>query len=132
MSASTVNATYGFSAPPEVVFGTLTDPDRTTRWLPERAVAEDARPDRVRVRAFGRVAEFDVSRAPGDMRVTWTSVDDPALYASASVRDADAGGSTVDVEIAAPAGVDAERVRGLLDETARRLGRDVSDNFTAG
>ncbi|WP_203935308.1 SRPBCC family protein [Virgisporangium ochraceum] len=29
-----ISETYDFTAPPEVVFDSLTDPDRAHRWLP--------------------------------------------------------------------------------------------------
>ncbi len=31
-----ITGSFPFTAPPEVVFGFLTDPDRTYRWLPTR------------------------------------------------------------------------------------------------
>jgi len=48
------------------------------------------------------------------------------------VEDAPSGGSLVRATVAVADGVAPERVRELLAESARRLQRDVSDNFNAG
>src|SRR4051794_24382133 len=55
-----IDETYHFTAPPEVVFGVLTDPHRTYRWLPRGFDAEAGDPDRIRVREGSQVYEFQV------------------------------------------------------------------------
>ena len=128
-----IAAEQGFDAPAEVVFGVLTDPDRTTRWLPRGMSSESAGVDHVRVRADGQIHEYDVTSVPEQLRVEWRARDSAGLHGAAWVRDAPAGGCVVHAEVTVPGG-DAERERAgeLLSEAMRHLRRDVSDNFNAG
>jgi uncharacterized protein YndB with AHSA1/START domain len=124
---------FDLDAPAEVVFGVLTDPDRTTRWLPRGMKTETRDVGHVRVRSGSEVYEYEVDVVPDRLQVGWRSVDDAGLHGTARVRDAPAGGSVVDVEVTVPGG-DAERRRAqdLVAEALRHLQRDVSDNFNAG
>jgi uncharacterized protein YndB with AHSA1/START domain len=128
-----IQGTYQFTAPAEVVFGVLTDPHRTSRWLPRGMNAESAETDRARVRSGSDVHDFEVQISTEPMRMRWHAVDGSGLDGSVLVEDAPAGGSTVRAEIAVP-GRDQEesRARRLLDESMEHLQRDVSDNFNAG
>jgi uncharacterized protein YndB with AHSA1/START domain len=127
------SGSYEFTAPAEVVFGVLTDPDRMSRWLPRGLHTESSASDRVRVRSGSRVYEYDVEVVPDELTVRWRSRDVAGAQASAQVRDAPAGGSVVDAELTVPsADSDGQRVRDLLAETMYHLQRDVSDNFNAG
>jgi uncharacterized protein YndB with AHSA1/START domain len=124
---------YDFNAPPEVVFGVLTDPDRMTRWLPTGVRTESVEAGRVRVVVGSRLHECAVQVTPGELAVQWRSLDIAGLHGSARVEDAPAGGSVLHAEVAAPQTVAGEeRVREFLAETMRHLQRDVSDNFNAG
>jgi hypothetical protein len=116
-----------------VVFGTLTDRDRTTRWLPTDMVAESHSSQRLRVRAPGGVTEYEVSTVPADLTLSWRSVDSPDLHGTPQVLDVPASGSELRVEVSTPDdGPEPDLVRAFLRETMRHLDRDVSDNFTAG
>ena len=124
-----ITESFGFDAPAEVVFGVLTDPDRTSRWLPRGMTAEPADAG-VGVRVGEHTHKYDVEVTPERLRLGWQSVEGP-FHGGAEVRDAPAGGSEVVVELDVPA-ADADRARDLLTETAGHLRRDVDDNFTAG
>ena len=132
-ATATVSGRYEFNAPAEVVFGVLTDPDRTTRWLPLGMHTESAGPDHVRVRAGAQAYECDVRIVPDHLRLEWHVRDVEGLHGTARVEDAPAGGSVVHAEVAVPGGAaDEQRASDLLVETMRHLARDVSDNFNAG
>ena len=129
----TVSSQHEFNAPAEVVFGVLTDPDRTTRWLPLGMSTVSAAVDHVQVRADGQTFRYDVSSVPEQLRVEWCSRESGGLRGAAWVRDAPAGGCVVHAEVAFAGGAaDGERVAELLSEAMRHLQRDVSDNFNAG
>ncbi len=124
---------HGFDAPAEVVYGVLTDPDRTTRWLPAGMSAEPAAAGQVRVRAGGQIYEYDVSSAPDELRVEWRARDPAVPQGAAWVADAPAGGCVVHAEVSVPGGdADRQRAEELLAEAMRHLRRDVDDNFNAG
>jgi uncharacterized protein YndB with AHSA1/START domain len=132
-AATVVAGQHEFDAPAEVVFGVLTDPDRTTRWLPVGMSAETADVGRVRVRSGGRAYDYDVSSAPDRMRVEWRTRDSAGPQGVAWVSDAPAGGCVVRAEVAVPGGdADRQRAEDLLAEAMGHLQRDVSDNFNAG
>jgi uncharacterized protein YndB with AHSA1/START domain len=124
---------HGFNAPAEVVFGVLTDPDRTPRWLPLGMSTESAGVDHARVRADGQIYEYDVTSVPDQLRVEWRSRAPAGLHGAAWVRDAPAGGCVVHAEVLVRGGA-AERQRAaeLVAEAMVHLQRDVSDNFSAG
>jgi uncharacterized protein YndB with AHSA1/START domain len=126
-----ISGSFEFTAPAEVVFGVLTDPDRTSRWLPRGMTAEAADPGRVRVRSGDQVYEYEVKLVPDDLSLSWTALDDSGLAGTARVEDGPAGGSVVHAEVS---GRDPgeEQLRELLAETMHHLQRDVSDNFNAG
>ena len=126
-----ISGSFEFTAPAEVVFGVLTDPDRTSRWLPGGMTAESADRGRVRVRSGDRVYEYEVKLVPDDLRLSWTALDDSGLAGTARVEDGPAGGSVVHAEVSGR-DPDDEQIRDLLAETMQHLQRDVSDNFNAG
>ena len=129
---ASISGTYDFTAPAEVVFGVLTDPDRAPRWLPQ-GVTESASTERVRVRVGSQIREYGVEIVPDRLELRWRALDDADLHGAAQVQDAPAGGSVLHAEVAVPgADADDQRVRRLLTETMRHLQRDVSDNFNAG
>jgi uncharacterized protein YndB with AHSA1/START domain len=132
-AAAVISGQHEFNAPAEVVFGVLTDPDRTTRWLPRGMSTVSAGVDHVRVLADGRTYEYDVSSMPEQLRVEWRSRDSAGLRGAAWVRDAPAGGCVVHAEVAVPGrGAEGEKAQKLLAEGMQHLQRDVSDNFNAG
>lgn len=105
-------AVRGMSAPPEVVYNTATDPDRSAAWLPEswRAAGSHAGDEEFEVR---------LSADAGADRVGLLQV-----------RAGAAGGSSVELTLDAQAGADG-RTTGpeqLLDS----LEREVVDNFNYG
>src|SRR4051794_32434082 len=101
-ATTTIGGRYDFDAPAEVVFGVLTDPDRTTRWLPLGMRAESRGTDGVRVRAGSQTYDYEVELVPDRLEVRWRSRDVADLHGTAQVRDAPAGGSVVDAEVAVP------------------------------
>ncbi|RIV36606.1 SRPBCC family protein [Micromonospora radicis] len=101
-------AERGVSAPPEVVFNTATDPDRTAAWLPEPLLSAS------------RVGEPDGFRARWDARDTdWS--------AELQVEPEDAGGARVRLDLTG----DGSASR-LADEALVNLAREVADNLQAG
>ena len=131
--STSVTGSYRFTAPAEVVFGVLTDPDRTSRWLPRGMNTEPAGADLVRVRLGSRVHEYGVQIVAEQLQVRWRSQDGEGLSGTARVQDEPAGGSVVHAEVVLPgAAADDEQARRLLAETMDHLQRDVSDNFNAG
>ena len=128
-----ISGSYDFTAPAEVVFGVLTDPDRTSRWLPRGMNTESADTGRVRVRVGAQVHEYGVQVVPDEFLVRFASLDDSGLNGTARVEDGPAGGSVVHAEVAVPGrAAGDEQVRNLMSETMEHLARDVSDNFNAG
>ncbi len=106
------HAERGMSAPPEVVFNTVIDPDRAAAWLPE-PLRQDG----------GRRPEL-VSET--GMCARWCSDSAPGWSAEIRVEAADAGGAQVRLDLA---GADAD---GLAEKTLANLAREVADNLTAG
>ncbi|GAA3766187.1 hypothetical protein [Micromonospora maritima] len=102
------HAERGMSAPPEVVFNTATDPDRSSAWLPEE------------LRRSGD-CQVEVVDAE-DMRARWSARD---WSAEIDVEPADAGGARVRLDLAGPD-------HALADEILANLDREVADNLTAG
>jgi uncharacterized protein YndB with AHSA1/START domain len=128
-----ISGSYPFTAPAEVVFGVLTDPDRVSRWLPLGMNTESAGPEQVRVRVGSQVQEYRVQVVPERLQVRWRSQTIAGLSGTARVQDGPAGGSVVHAEVVLPdRTADDQRARSLLAETMRHLQRDVSDNFNAG
>ena len=128
-----ITGTFPFTAPAEVVFGVLTDPDRTYRWLSEGVHVESAGPDSIKVKTGSETHEYAVSTDPARLRIEWRAPDDTGLTATAEVHDSPAGGSTVEAEVHLPGPADDEkRANELLTHTMNRLQLEVSDNFNAG
>lgn len=131
------HASYGFSAPAEVVFNTLTDLKRATRWLPPGATLRRRDDGTVAVgwtrSGQRRQAEYRLTMTPADLSVRWCPADGGAGWTGrAAVRDAPAGGSVLDVELGLP-GPDpawtpvADRV---VADALRRLDDEVAENLT--
>jgi uncharacterized protein YndB with AHSA1/START domain len=128
-----VSGSFDFGAPAEVVFGVLTDPDRTSRWLPRGMNTESANRQEVRVRVGERVHAYGVEVVTDRREVRWRSLDDAGPHGAAQVEDAPAGGSVVHADVEVPERIaDDGQVRELLEETMAHLHRDVEDNFNAG
>jgi uncharacterized protein YndB with AHSA1/START domain len=128
-----ISGSYDFTAPAEVVFGVLTDPDRISRWLPRGLNTESADREQVRIRTGEQVLRYGVKVITDHLEVQWHSQDTTGLHGTAQVDDAPAGGSIVRAEVVVPSRLaDEQRVRDLLAETMGHLQRDVSDNFNAG
>jgi hypothetical protein len=104
------SAERGVSAPPEVVFGTATDPDRASAWLPEP------------LRADGASAE---QLSTEELRARWSAAGQ--WSAEIRVEPADAGGSRMRLDLTGDA--DADR---LADQALESLARAVADNLQAG
>jgi uncharacterized protein YndB with AHSA1/START domain len=128
-----ISGSFELTAPAEVVFGVLTDPDRISRWLPRGMNTESATGSEVRVRVGAQVHAYGVKAVPDALEVQWHSLDITGLHGAAQVYDAPAGGSVVHADVVVPGRIAAEqRARDLLDEAMAHLQRDVSDNFNAG
>ena len=126
-----VSGSYGFNAPPEVVFSVLTDPDRAARWLPGTAQVDAAGTPKVRVTDGQRTGDYGVEIVADGLRVHWRSLDEGGAHGVARVEDAPGGGSVVHAEVTVP-GSDEKTVTDLLDEAMGGLRSEVSDNFNAG
>ena len=127
-----ITGSFPFTAPAEVVFGVLTDPDRTYRWLPEGVHVESAGTDDITVKTGSDTHEYAVKTDPTRLRIEWRAPDDNGLNATAEVHDSPAGGSTVEAEVELPNRADEQHARDLLARTMDRLQLEVSDNFNAG
>ncbi len=87
--------TYSLSAPPEVVFNSLTDPDRAARWLPAGATVETRDGERVVVRAGERRLELQVSIDMQRMRMTGHLASRSEVHGEVQVTQAPAGGCSL-------------------------------------
>lgn len=127
-----ISDTFAFTAPPEVVFNSLLDRERTDRWLPQGVRVEWLEDRKVRVNgSAGATVAVDVDLE--NLLLTWQSQDGRGLRGRVRAEDGPAGGSRLHVTVTAPQhGVDPAHVRSLLAETTRHLQRDVDDNFNAG
>ena len=128
-----VSDSYEFTAPAEVVFGVLTDPDRAYRWLPHGVGAESAETGRLRLRVGPDIREYGAEITAEKLQLSWRALDADDVTGTVRVADGPAGGSILHAEVSVPDGLaDDTRVRELLAETMAHLQRDVSDNFNAG
>ncbi len=101
-------AERGISAPPEVVFNTATDPDRSSAWLPEPLLS--AVPD----------GDYDGLWARWRARDTdWT--------AELRVAAEDSGGTRARLDLVGDGQPDR-----LADQALTNLAREVADNLQAG
>ncbi|MFI5914374.1 SRPBCC domain-containing protein [Dactylosporangium sp. NPDC051541] len=128
-----IDRAYGFTAPPEVVFGNLTDPAHLDRWLPPGVHGEPAGSGEVRLRAGGVQVRCVVATTPEDMRLQWHLADRDDVRGTVQALDGPAGGAQLRVRVSAPdAALPAGRAEQLLADAVERLQRDVEDNLTAG
>jgi hypothetical protein len=115
-------ATRGISAPPEVVFNTVTDPDRLAGWVPQQLRA--------------KADEHEVSVVAERLRVEWRPAGSDGWTGALQVRDGSAGGAQVEVTVeptGSPADPpDGDDVPSQLDGALTELDREVVDNLTAG
>ena len=105
-------AERGVSAPPEVAYGTATDPARRTAWLPDLLKQASAQP------AGG-----------GRLQARWTAPD-PPWSAVLQVYPVQAGGAMLRLELDAE--LPHEDLTRIADETLTGLARAVTDNLNAG
>jgi carbon monoxide dehydrogenase subunit G len=126
-----ITESFDFSAPPEVVFNNLTDPDRTDRWLPLGVRVRRLTGDRVLVEADGWSKELEVTSEPAELRLSGRATDRPDITADAVVEAGAAGGSVVRLRITAGE-PNTALTRDFIREAMGRLQRDVADNFNAG
>jgi uncharacterized protein YndB with AHSA1/START domain len=110
----TCKAAQHFSAPTNVVFTILADPERAARWLTPDA---GPHPDHA----------YRLSVVPAELSVRWApDAHDSGWSGRALVRDASDGGSVVYLELTTHSG--AERslgVDGLLSGAIRRLAVEI-------
>ncbi len=121
--------TYSLSAPPEVVFNSLTDPDRTARWLPAGVSLEMRDAERMVVQVGGHRLELQIHTDMQRMRMTGQLAGRSEVRGGVQVTQAPAGGCNLAVEWD---GLDHSRAHRLVDDAVEQLRRDVSDNFNAG
>ncbi|WP_433041274.1 SRPBCC family protein [Dactylosporangium sp. CS-033363] len=128
-----IDRAYGFDAPPEVVFNTLTDPARLDRWLPRGTRSEQAGPDTIRIRTAGTVLDCAITLAPADLRLQWRLPDRDGVHGTVQAADGPAGGTELHVTISAPdTALDSARTGQLLADVIRRFQSDVEENLTPG
>ncbi|MEV1286468.1 hypothetical protein [Micromonospora sp. NPDC049679] len=110
----TACAERGVSAPPEVVFNTATDPDRTSAWLPEqvRGTTTTARP----------------AATADDLRARWGA--ETGWPVALQVHPGEAGGAMVRLELAGD--VPHDELAELAKASLVNLAREVADNLTPG
>ncbi|MDG4769524.1 MULTISPECIES: hypothetical protein [Micromonosporaceae] len=105
-------AERGVSAPPEVAFGTATDPDRRAAWLP------------------GPLRQVPAEPAHGDhLQARWSTAGGP-WTAVVQVYPVQAGGAMLRLEL--DSDLPHEQLTRLADETLTSLVRAVTDNLNAG
>lgn len=105
-------AERGVSAPPEVAYGTATDPARQTAWLPTQ------------------LRHSAASSLDGDeLQASWAERDGP-WSALLRVYPAQAGGATLRLEL--DADLPHEHLVRIADETLASLAGAVTDNLNAG
>jgi uncharacterized protein YndB with AHSA1/START domain len=141
----TYRAEQDFSAPPEVVFNVVTDPDRMPRWLPGQLRMADTGQGCLRVAwsdppgAAGPAPdgpEYRLVVLPERLRVEWRPSGPDGWAGYLQVRQSPAGGATAEVCVEpngrAGDGVAGGRVPGILDGSLASLRSEVADNLTAG
>ncbi|MER7165064.1 hypothetical protein ABT336_03165 [Micromonospora sp. NPDC000207] len=108
------HAARGMSAPPEVVFSTATDPDRSSAWLPEplRAAGEQR-------------SQVDAA----ELHARWNETDG-GWAAEIRVEPGPSGGARVRLEL--HDGSDGSGLDDLAEKSLANLADAVADNLTAG
>ncbi|MBX6354969.1 MAG: SRPBCC domain-containing protein [Micromonosporaceae bacterium] len=141
----TFRAEENFSAPPEVVFNVVTDPERLARWLPEQLRVADTGQRCLRVAwndppvrdgPSAESPEYRLVVLPEHLRVEWRPSGPDGWAGFLQVRQVATGGAQAEVCVQ-PCGEAAddrvsERIRRLLEETLANLRTEVADNLTAG
>jgi uncharacterized protein YndB with AHSA1/START domain len=141
----TYRAEQDFSAPPEVVFNVVTDPDRLPRWLPEQLRVADTGQRCLRV-AWNDPpvrdgpppdgSEYRLVVLPEHLRVEWRPSGPDGWAGFLQVRQSAAGGSSAEVciELCGQAVDDpvSGQVPRILDGSLANLRTEVADNLTAG
>jgi Polyketide cyclase / dehydrase and lipid transport len=123
-----ISQTFGCTAPPDLVFGTLTDADSAVRWLPSGVRVERLDGHRLRVVTGDSVAEYDITTDVVERRVTWACVKSPDLRGTVRVQDGPIGGSRLRITVsAADAAEVPRRMHNFLDQAMRHLERDLDD-----
>ncbi|GAA1763399.1 SRPBCC family protein [Luedemannella helvata] len=127
-----ISEAFDFEAPPEVVFSTLTDPERADRWAPPGVRVAWLDRDRVRV-SFGNSGTVYQTRRPdGAMVVEWRRSGQPDLHGTVTVEDGPAGGSVLRLDATVPDGANAGRIRELVSGAVDQLRGDVADEVSPG
>jgi uncharacterized protein YndB with AHSA1/START domain len=141
----TYRSEEGFSAPPEVVFNVVTDPDRLDRWLPGQLRVADTGRRCLRVAWSDPPShdgppddgpEYRLVVLPEHLRVEWRPSGPDGWAGHLQVYESAAGGATAEVRVE-PCGraVDdpvCDRLPRILDESLANLRSEVYDNLTAG
>jgi uncharacterized protein YndB with AHSA1/START domain len=128
-----VTDTFDFNAPAEIVYSTLTDPDRAGRWFPAGTQITDDDAGHLRIRNGDRRIDLVVSPVPDELRLTVRCTEPMAFDGTARVTETPAGGSRIDVVVTAANGQeDPAALRDSLRHAMRHLQRDIDDNFTPG
>ncbi|WP_341717301.1 hypothetical protein QQG74_25920 [Micromonospora sp. FIMYZ51] len=102
-------AERGVSAPPEVVFNTATDPQRSPAWLPEPLLS---------------------ASRDGNAEQLWArwEASSTAWSAELTVEPVDAGGARLRLDLVG----DDQGTDRLAEEALTNLAREVADNLQAG
>jgi len=128
-----VKDTFGFNAPAEIVYSSLTDPNRADRWLPVGVRIADVNGRHVRIQAGDRRIDLDVATELEELRLTARCTDPVQIEGTARVTQTPVGGSQIDVVVTVTdGGPSAATVRDALGRAMRHLRSDVDDNFTPG
>lgn len=132
----TYRAAKDFSAPAEVVFDVVTDPDRLARWLPGQLRVADTGRESLHVswQDPPQQTEYRLVVLPERLRAEWRPSGPEGWSGFLQVRESPAGGATAEVCVEPTGHVpdQADRVPGLLDTALANLRREVGENLTAG
>ena len=90
-----INEAYDFEAPPEVVFSTLTDPERADRWAPPGVRVAWLDRERVRVSFGNSGMAYEVRRSGEATALEWRRSGRPDMHGTVTVEDGPAGGSVL-------------------------------------
>ena len=128
--------TFGFNAPAEILFDTITDPQRVPSWLPTGTRLTRIDGECVTLTIGGTTSEYTSEYRYGvdakRMRVVWQRAGSD-LCGVAAVQDGPIGGSRLRISAITADSPDApRRFHELVDSLVRRLERAVDDVFTAG
>ncbi len=127
-----INEAYDFEAPPEVVFSTLTDPERADRWAPPGVRVAWLDRERVRVSFGNSGMAYEVRRSGEATALEWRRSGRADMHGTVTVEDGPAGGSVLRLDATVPDGADVERIRELVSGAIDQLRGDVADDVSPG